>query len=59
MLVPFLCVGDKVLYLLVIEICDYGTLAPKRGELRAHVLNEDDLRETWADKADGALPSST
>lgn len=43
-LVPFVCLGGKTLYLMVVDICEYGTSASKRGVLRAHVLEESDLR---------------
>lgn len=45
MLVPQLCLGEKTLFLLVVDICDYGTSASKRGGLKTHVLEESDFCE--------------
>lgn len=52
MLVPFISLGGKTLYLMVIDICEYDTSASKRGGLKAHVLEEADLREVPLDKKD-------
>ncbi len=48
MLVPFINLGGKTLYILIVDICDYGASASKRGPLKSHVLSSDDLRETVA-----------
>lgn len=50
-LVPFVGLGGKTLYILVVDICDYGTSASKRGALKAHLLEEADLREYIPDSA--------
>ncbi|MFM0096383.1 hypothetical protein PQQ87_12275 [Paraburkholderia nemoris] len=49
--VPFLCIGGKTLYFLVVDICNYDKSASKRGGLKAHVLNEEDILKTIAEKA--------
>lgn len=44
-LIPFVTLGSKTIYLLVIDVCDYqGVSASKRGPLSAHVLTAEDLR---------------
>lgn len=58
-LVPFVNFGGKTLYLLVIDICDYGTSASKRGPLKAHVLDEASLREAIASGTEGLAPASS
>lgn len=58
-LVPFVSFGGKTLYVLVIDICDYGTSASKRGALKAHVLDEAELREViTASVGEVAFPSA-
>lgn len=42
-LVPFVSIAGKTLYLMVIDICDYGVSASKRGTLKAYQLEEQDL----------------
>lgn len=42
-LVPFVSIGGKTLYLLVVDICDYGVSASKRGILKAYQLDGQDL----------------
>jgi hypothetical protein len=49
--VPFLCVGGKTLYFLVVDIYVYETSASKRGSLKAHVINEEDVLKTIAEEA--------
>lgn len=58
-LVPFVNFGGKTLYLLVVDICDYGSSASKRGALKAHVLDEADLRESVGSSDAPAAVSST
>lgn len=49
MLVPFLCVGGKTLYLLVIDICDHKSSASKRGPLKAHTISARAMHEAIAE----------
>ena len=42
-LVPFVSIAGKTLYLLVVDICDYGVSASKRGTLKAYQLDGQDL----------------
>ena len=49
MVVPFIVLGGKMLYLLVIDICPNLPSASKRGNLKAHVLSRDDLLEVLSD----------
>ena len=56
MVVPFLVIGGKTLYLLVVDICPNLPSASKRGNLKAHVLSRDDLLEVLSD--DYAAPPS-
>ena len=43
-LVPFVLVGDKLIYLLVIDIHDHQKSASKRGKLSAHVIQREQFR---------------
>lgn len=42
-LVPYVSVGGKTIYLMVVDICDYGASASKRGKLRTIEVTEDFL----------------
>ena len=42
-LVPFVSVAGKTLYFMVVDICDYGVSASKRGALKAYQLEGQDL----------------
>ena len=43
-LVPFVSIGGKTLYFLVVDICNHASSASKRGTLRAHKVEEAELR---------------
>lgn len=49
MAVPFIVLGGKTLYLLVVDVCPNLPSASKRGNLKAHVLSRDDLLEVLSD----------
>lgn len=42
-LVPFVSIAGKTLYFMVVDICDYGVSASKRGTLKAYQLDGQDL----------------
>lgn len=42
--VPYLVINGKVIYFLVIDICQYETSASKRGALKTHELTEEEVR---------------
>jgi hypothetical protein len=42
-LVPYVSVGGKVIYLMVVDLCDYGASASKRGRLRTFEVTKDFL----------------
>lgn len=42
-LVPYVSVGGKVIYLMVVDLCNYGASASKRGALRTFEVTEDFL----------------
>lgn len=44
MLVPFMVIDGRIIYFLVVDVCEYGASASKRGPLKAHVIDEDDVR---------------
>jgi len=56
-LVPFVSIAGKTLYLMVIDICDYGASASKRGTLKAYHLLEQDLQVVLAEPP--AVPPET
>jgi hypothetical protein len=49
MVVPFIVLGGKTLYLMVVDICPNLPSASKRGNLKAHALSRDDLLEVLND----------
>ncbi len=51
-LVPHVCVGGKTVYILVVDICDYGASASKRGPMKVHTVQEDFLVRVAAAAAD-------
>lgn len=53
-LVPYIQVGGKTLYLLVVDICEYGASASKRGKLTTYDISEDFLVQT-ATSEEGAV----
>ncbi|MES2948170.1 MAG: hypothetical protein V4858_06450 [Pseudomonadota bacterium] len=53
-LVPFVNFGGKTLYFLVVDICEHASSASKRGALRAHLVQEDELRILLEEAATGA-----
>jgi hypothetical protein len=56
-LVPFVALSGKTLYLLVVDICDYGVPASKRGANKAYELAEYELRTVLTEQVAGS-PSS-
>lgn len=44
MLVPFLVIDGRIIYFLMVDVCEYGASASKRGALKSHVIDEDDVR---------------
>lgn len=44
MLVPFMIIDGRIIYFLVVDVCEYGASASKRGPLKAHVVDEDEVR---------------
>jgi hypothetical protein len=44
MIVPFMVIDGRVIYFLVVDVCEYGTSASKRGPLKAHLIDEEEVR---------------
>lgn len=44
MLVPFTVIDGHIIYFLVVDVCEYGASASKRGPLKAHVIDEEEVR---------------
>lgn len=44
MLVPFMVIDGRIIYFLMVDVCDYGASASKRGSLKTHVIDEDEVR---------------
>jgi hypothetical protein len=44
MLVPSMVIDGRVIYFLVVDVCEYGASASKRGPLKAHLIDEDEVR---------------
>jgi hypothetical protein len=44
MLVPHIVIDGRIIYFLVVDVCEYGASASKRGPLRAHVIDEEEIR---------------
>ncbi|WP_416047197.1 hypothetical protein [Cupriavidus basilensis] len=42
-LLPYLSLGGKIIYLLVIDICGYEASASKRGTMRIHAVDQESL----------------
>lgn len=50
LLVPQMVIDGRVIYFLVIDVCQYGTSASKRGVLKTHVVTEDEVRTVLVDQ---------
>lgn len=50
MLVPFVVIDGRIIYFLVVDVCEYGGSASKRGPLKAHVVEEEELRTVIKDQ---------
>ncbi len=50
MLVPFTVLDGRIIYFLVIDICDYSASASKRGTLKAYVIDESEVRTTVSEE---------
>jgi hypothetical protein len=44
MLVPFMVIDGRVIYFLVVDVCEYAASASKRGPLKAHLIDEEEVR---------------
>lgn len=44
MLVPFMVIDGRIIYFLVVDVCEYSASASKRGPLKAHVIDEKEVR---------------
>jgi len=50
MLVPFMVIDGRVIYFLVLDVCEYGAPASKRGPLKAHLIDEEEVRAIIKDQ---------
>ncbi|ABM40025.1 hypothetical protein [Polaromonas naphthalenivorans] len=57
MLVPFMVIDGRTIYFLVVDVCEYGASASKRGLLKTHVISEDEVRTVIKEQA--SLDSSS
>lgn len=57
-LVPYISVGGKIIYLMVVDLCDYGASASKRGKLRTFEVTEEFLIQPVASLSDEAGTST-
>lgn len=55
-LVPYIQVGGKTLYLLVVDICEYGASASKRGKLTTYDISEEYLVQTATSGEEAVTP---
>lgn len=53
--VPFLVIDGRIIYFLVIDICEYSTSASKRGVLKTHLIGEDEVRAVVSEQASTLL----
>ncbi|RQS88132.1 hypothetical protein [Burkholderia seminalis] len=62
MLVPFMVIDGRILYFLVVDVCEYDASASKRGPLKAHVIDEDEVRtvikQVLPDSSSALLPAN-
>jgi len=58
MLVPFMVIDGRVIYFLVIDVCEYGASASKRGALKTHLITEDGVRTVVNELLPAASPSA-
>jgi hypothetical protein len=57
MLVPFLVIDGRIIYFLMVDVCEYGASASKRGALKTHVIDENDVRTIIKEHAPRDLSS--
>ena len=59
MLVPFMVIDGHIIYFLVVDVCEYGASASKRGPMKTHVVTEEEVRavikEAAADDSNNAV----
>ncbi len=51
MLIPFTVIDGRIIYFLVVDVCEYGTSASKRGSLKTHVIGQDEVRTIIGEQA--------
>lgn len=44
MLVPYIVIDGRIIYFLVVDVCDHATSASKRGTLKTHLVEEAEVR---------------
>lgn len=44
MLIPHIVIDGRIIYFLVVDVCEYGVSASKRGPLKTHVIDEEEVR---------------
>jgi hypothetical protein len=55
--VPFMEISGRIVYYLVVDVCDYATSASKRGELKAHLIEADMVRTVVSEKTSVDIPA--
>jgi len=51
MLVPFMVIDGRIIYFLVIDLCEHAASASKRGLLKTHVIDENEVRIVVGEQA--------
>lgn len=51
MLVPFTVIDGRIIYFLVVDVCEYSASASKRGTLKTHVIDETEVRTVVQEQA--------
>jgi hypothetical protein len=42
--VPFTAIDRRIIYFLVLDVCEYSASASKRGTLKTHAIDETEIR---------------
>lgn len=48
--VPHMVIDGRVIYFLVVDVCEHAASASKRGTLKTHLITEDEVRTVLKDK---------
>lgn len=59
MLVPFTVIDGRIIYFLVVDVCEYSASASKRGALKTHVINEAEVSTVLQEQTTAAAAPAT